>query len=165
MTDSKSLTLQFSASCISHRMTLNPSQPSLHLPWPTVPLMHHPQGRDRIEEEDLYAAMENKAMESFSEMTASPKPGQDIGVPDPIPEELRRAIAVYEAGKVLTAYITPEFEEIARVRADSRVGWALWALPNYFACHKTLVGASFRSKVFFRQAAHTSRRSLRGLRG
>lgn len=80
--------------------------------------MYPHQGRDRIEEEDLYAAMENKAMESFSEMTASPKPGQDIGVPDPIPEELRRAIAVYEAGKVLTAYITPEFEEIARVRRE-----------------------------------------------
>ena len=34
------------------------------------------QGRERIEEEDLYAAMENKAIEAYSEMTGSPKPGQ-----------------------------------------------------------------------------------------
>lgn len=73
------------------------------------------QGRDRIQEEDLYAAMENKAMESFSEMTGAPRPGQDTGVPNPISHTLRKRIAVYEAGKVITAYITPEFEEIARV--------------------------------------------------
>ena len=59
--------------------------------------------------------MENKAIESYSEMTGSPKPGQDAGVADPIPPQLRRAVAVYEAGKALLAYITPEFEEIARV--------------------------------------------------
>lgn len=73
------------------------------------------QGRERIEEEDLYAAMENKAVESYSEITGSPKPGQDAGVPDPIPQALKRAVAVYEAGKALIAYITPDFEEIARV--------------------------------------------------
>lgn len=48
-------------------------------------------------------------------MTGSPKPGQDAGAPDPIPYNLKRAVAVYEAGKVLMAYITPDFEEIARV--------------------------------------------------
>ena len=59
--------------------------------------------------------MENKAVESYSEITGSPKPGQDAGVPDPIPQALKRAVAVYEAGKALIAYITPDFEEIARV--------------------------------------------------
>ncbi|GAX80068.1 hypothetical protein CEUSTIGMA_g7506.t1 [Chlamydomonas eustigma] len=81
------------------------------------------QGHEQIEEEDLsYAAMENKSVEAYSEMTGTPKPGQDAGVPDPIPDcslySLKRAVAVvavYEAGKVLTAYITPEFEEVARV--------------------------------------------------
>ena len=37
------------------------------------------QGRDRIEEEDIYSAMENKALEAFSELTNAPKPGQDAG--------------------------------------------------------------------------------------
>lgn len=40
---------------------------------------------------------------------------QDFGAPAPIPEGLRRAIAVYEAGKALAAYITPDYEAIARV--------------------------------------------------
>lgn len=40
---------------------------------------------------------------------------QDFGAPSPIPEGLRRAIAVYEAGKALAAYISPEYEAIARV--------------------------------------------------
>lgn len=35
-------------------------------------------------------------------------------VPSPLPHNLRKAIAVYEAGKALTAYITPDYEEIAR---------------------------------------------------
>eukprot|EP00877_Chromochloris_zofingiensis_P008651 jgi/Chrzof1/4039/Cz13g18040.t1 len=72
------------------------------------------QGRESIIEEDIYAAMENKSMEAFQELTNSPIPG-DAGVPDPIPPALRKAIAVYEAGKALLAYITPEFDEIARV--------------------------------------------------
>ena len=42
-------------------------------------------------------------------------------MPDPIPQALRKAVAVYEAGKALMAYITPEFEEIARVSASR--GW------------------------------------------
>ena len=93
-----------------------------HYQWLTIPsitamsVIHlSSQGRERIEEEDLYAAMENKAVESYSEITGSPKPGQDAGVPDPIPQALKRAVAVYEAGKALIAYITPDFEEIARV--------------------------------------------------
>jgi hypothetical protein len=40
-------------------------------PAPTSP----PQGRARIEEEDIYRARENKALESFSELTNAPKPG------------------------------------------------------------------------------------------
>lgn len=67
--------------------------------------------------------MENKAVESYSEITGSPKPGQDAGMPDPIPDALKRAVAVYEAGKALVAYITPEFEEIARV--GDRVSYSL----------------------------------------
>lgn len=73
------------------------------------------QGRDQIVEEDIYAAMENKALEAYSELSNSIKPGLDSGVPDPIPLNLRKAIAVYEAAKAMTAYITPEFEEVARV--------------------------------------------------
>lgn len=73
------------------------------------------QGRDAITEEDIYAAMENKALEAYSELTGAMKPGMDAGVPDPIPMNLRKAIATYEAGKALLAYITPDFEEVARV--------------------------------------------------
>lgn len=71
-------------------------------------------GRGAITEDDIYAAMENKAMEAFQENTGSPLPG-DEGVPDPIPPQLRRAICVYEAGKALLAYITPDHDEIARI--------------------------------------------------
>lgn len=46
------------------------------------------------------------------------------GVPDPIPHSLRKAIAVYEAGKALLAYITPDFEEVARVREALGGNWA-----------------------------------------
>ena len=37
------------------------------------------QGRDAIVEEDMYAAMENKALEAYSELTGMPKIG-DTGV-------------------------------------------------------------------------------------
>jgi len=73
------------------------------------------QGREAITEEDIYAAMENKALEAYAEMTNAPKPGVDAGVPDPIPHSLRKAIAVYEAGKAMLAYVTPGYEEVARV--------------------------------------------------
>lgn len=43
-----------------------------------------------------------------------PQPGF-TGLQDPIPLALRKSIAVYEAGKALIAYITPEYDEIARV--------------------------------------------------
>lgn len=43
-----------------------------------------------------------------------PQPGYG-GLKDPIPLTLRKSIAVYEAGKALVAYITPEYDEIARV--------------------------------------------------
>lgn len=72
------------------------------------------QGRNAITEDDIYAAMENKAMEAHQEMTNSPLPGNE-GVPDPIPAQLRKAICVYEAGKALLAYMTPEYDEIARI--------------------------------------------------
>ena len=50
----------------------------------------------------------------MQEMSGAPAPGtQDV--PDPIPANLRKTIAVYEAGKALLAYITPEYDEIARV--------------------------------------------------
>lgn len=42
-----------------------------------------------------------------------------IDVPTPLPESLRKAIACYEAGKAMMAYMTPEFEEVVRV-SDTR---------------------------------------------
>jgi cell division protease FtsH len=36
-------------------------------------------------------------------------------VPNPLPDSLRKAIATYEAGKAMMAYMTPEFEEVVRV--------------------------------------------------
>lgn len=48
------------------------------------------------------------------EVTGLPQPGFS-GLQDPIPLSLRKSIAVYEAGKALIAYITPEYDEIARV--------------------------------------------------
>jgi len=73
------------------------------------------QGRDMIAEEDIYAAMENKALEAFAETTGAPRAGVEPGTPDPIPHALRKSVAVYEASKALVAYITPEYEEVARV--------------------------------------------------
>ncbi|KAL6745073.1 P-loop containing nucleoside triphosphate hydrolase protein, partial [Haematococcus lacustris] len=73
------------------------------------------QGRDAITEDDMYAAMENKAMETFSEYNDALKMGVDTGLPTPIPQSLRKAIANYEAARALIAYITPDYEEIARV--------------------------------------------------
>ncbi|KAG1670583.1 hypothetical protein FOA52_012156 [Chlamydomonas sp. UWO 241] len=87
------------------------------------------QGRESIHEDDLYAAMEDKAVEAYIESTGSPKPGQDAGVPDPLPQRLRRSVAVYEAGKALLAHITPEFEEIARISicpGDVIMGYTLF---------------------------------------
>eukprot|EP00879_Flechtneria_rotunda_P028172 GHRR01030255.1.p1 GENE.GHRR01030255.1~~GHRR01030255.1.p1 ORF type:complete len:520 (+),score=209.83 GHRR01030255.1:1412-2971(+) len=72
------------------------------------------QGSEAISEEDIYAAMENKAMEAYQELSGAAVPGY-AGIPDPIPHSLRKSIAVYEAGKALIAYITPEYDEIARV--------------------------------------------------
>lgn len=42
-------------------------------------------------------------------------PPHSTDVPTPLPDNLRKAIATYEAGKALMAYITPEFEEVVRV--------------------------------------------------
>ena len=72
------------------------------------------QGRAAITEDDIYAAMENKAMESYQELTSSPAPGAE-GVPDPIPPALRKSVAAFTAGKALLAYITPDYDEVARV--------------------------------------------------
>jgi hypothetical protein len=47
-------------------------------------------------------------------MTDAPMPGSG-GYPDPIPARMRKSITVYEAAKALIAYITPEFEDIARI--------------------------------------------------
>ncbi|GLC69378.1 ATP-dependent zinc metalloprotease FTSH 1 [Pleodorina starrii] len=79
------------------------------------------QGREAITEDDIYAAMENKTVEAMVENTSvggggglvadDPTPDN----PEPIPPQLRKSIATYEAGKALVAYITPEYEEIARV--------------------------------------------------
>ncbi|MEW5306932.1 MAG: hypothetical protein WDW36_009362 [Sanguina aurantia] len=73
------------------------------------------QGRERMEEEDIYAAMENKAMDTFQELTNVPQSGHDGEAPVGIPLSLRKAVAVFEGGKALMAYITPDFEEVARV--------------------------------------------------
>jgi ATP-dependent Zn protease len=54
------------------------------------------------------------AAASVQELSGAPQPGYS-GLPDPIPHSLRKSIAVYEAGKALVAYITPEYDEIARV--------------------------------------------------
>ncbi|KAG2437047.1 hypothetical protein HYH02_011309 [Chlamydomonas schloesseri] len=79
------------------------------------------QGRHAITEDDIYAAMENKTMEATLEASTAGDGGGLVGgegvegSPDPIPPQLRRAVSVYEAGKALLAYITPDYEEIARV--------------------------------------------------
>jgi len=54
------------------------------------------------------------ALSIQQEMTGVPQPGFS-GLQDPIPLALRKSIAVYEAGKALIAYITPDYDEIARV--------------------------------------------------
>lgn len=63
------------------------------------------------------------------EITNLPQPGS-AGLADPIPLSLRKSIAVYEAGKALVAYITPEYDEIARVSICpyNMVTGVLWVL-------------------------------------
>ncbi|KAG1666581.1 hypothetical protein FOA52_000548 [Chlamydomonas sp. UWO 241] len=89
------------------------------------------QGRDVIVEEDIYTAMEVTSVEAHSDNAGQLKAvTQGEGAPDPIPHALRRAIAVYEAGKALLAYISPEFDEIARVAVcpfDVITGYCLFA--------------------------------------
>jgi cell division protease FtsH len=73
-------------------------------------------GREAVTEEDIYAALEDKVIEAKREVAGNePPPGIAPGPPNPIPARLRRSVAAYEAGKVLVAYCTPEFEDVARV--------------------------------------------------
>jgi hypothetical protein len=77
------------------------------------------------------------------EVTGMPQPGYN-GLKDPIPLALRKSIAVYEAGKAMLAYITPEYDEIARVSVcpynmvtgaartqDGRLRWLLLQLQRH----------------------------------
>ncbi len=84
----------------------------------------------------MYTALESQSVETFSQNTqqgqatsssetTTSSEGEGAKVVQEVPGEtsksipysLRKAIAVYEAGKALLAYITPGYPEIARVRA------------------------------------------------
>lgn len=70
-------------------------------------------GHARMEEDDIYAAMEYGALIQQDELAQDGVVNDPT--PEPIPPLLRKSIATYQAGKALLAYITPEFEEISRV--------------------------------------------------
>ena len=101
--------------CLCQVHSLHP----LHRPLRTSPCLPLApsccQGHSRVEEDDIYAAMEYGALIQQDELAQDNV--RDDPTPEPIPPLLRKSIAVYQAGKALLAYITPEFEEIARVRA------------------------------------------------
>eukprot|EP00798_Chlamydomonas_sp_ICE-L_P024177 gene24177-9766_t len=118
-----------------------------------------------IMEEDLFAAMENKAMEAFLEMTSAPKPGQDIGVPETLPPYIRRIVATYEGGKALIAYITPEFEEIARVSVcpdDLITGYTLFVEDEYKRANAILTRADMESHMVVNVAGRCAERLVVG---
>lgn len=59
-------------------------------------------------------------------------------MPNPLPDSLRKAIATYEAGKAMMAYMTPEFEEVVRVRGCAWVFCACVCVCFYIVYWLTL---------------------------
>ena len=83
------------------------------------------QGHTEVTEEDVFAAIEYGALVQQDELMDANILNDPV--PDPIPMTLRKSIAVYQAGKALLGYITPDFEKIGRVRGrgqgpESRAG-------------------------------------------
>lgn len=68
------------------------------------------QARTEITEMDVFEALEGIQMERQSRSSGTQTYDQDI-----IPPMMRRAIAVYEAGRALVGYITPYFDEVHKV--------------------------------------------------
>ena len=75
------------------------------------------QGRDTVNQDDVFSALERLHRER------SAKGGALGGITSAgafeeqeIPPLMRRTIAVYEAAKALTGYITPNYDEITKVQ-------------------------------------------------
>ena len=78
-----------------------------------------------MNQDDVFSALERIHRERFA------KGGALGGVSNPgafeetvIPPLMRRTIAVYEAAKALTGYITPNYDEITKVTSDENRSWA-----------------------------------------
>ncbi|GMH43653.1 hypothetical protein BSKO_11575 [Bryopsis sp. KO-2023] len=68
------------------------------------------QARVEITEMDVFEALEGIQMERQNRSSGTQNYDQDI-----IPPMMRRAIAIYEAGRALVGYITPYYDEVHKV--------------------------------------------------
>lgn len=70
-----------------------------------------PQGREEIEEDDMFTALEKIQQERLGGAVDSGQSSDETVAPP----QLRRNIAVYEAARALLGYLTPDFDEISKV--------------------------------------------------
>lgn len=70
------------------------------------------QGHSAITDADLFEALETQQEEKLTKAGGGK---QQVYEDDIVPPAMRRSIAVYEAAKVLTAFLTPHFDEVAKV--------------------------------------------------
>jgi len=72
-------------------------------------------GRTVINEEILLKALDRVMEERHARRTAAASIQREFAE-DAVPPLLRRQVAVYEASKALVAYMTPDFDEVAKVQ-------------------------------------------------
>ncbi len=69
------------------------------------------QGREEINEDDLFTTLEQLQRERLGGKVDNSR-SEDVQAPP----QMRRNIALYEAGRALLGYITPDYDEVAKVR-------------------------------------------------
>lgn len=68
------------------------------------------QGRSKITEDDIFTALESIQAERLGYSVDANQSDEALA-----PPQLRRSIAVYQAGCALLAAITPDYDEISKV--------------------------------------------------
>ena len=71
----------------------------------------HVQGRKAITEDDTFTALEHVQAEKLGYSGDSTASDEALA-----PPQMRRSIAVYEAGRALIGSITPDYDEISKAR-------------------------------------------------
>jgi cell division protease FtsH len=123
-------------------------------------------GREAVTEEDLYAALEDKAIEARLEVQGGMRPlGTSAASPNPVPARLRRAVAAYEAGKVLVAYCTPEYEDVARVSVcphNTSTGYTLFVDDDERHAGALLTRGDMEARMVVRVAGRCAEKLVMG---